>query len=125
MIHISSLMSKIIKMFFYLILILRTISLIIFTYYFVLPEALPYFNKDIINVDISARIIKLQELYDILTSILGLCLAVTCVILFNPYYVIDYKIDGMFKHMLYYYGLVVIYEVGLLYFTKNRILNTS
>ena len=44
MIHLSSLMTKFINLIFYLILILKTISVIIFTYYFVLTKKIKTFN---------------------------------------------------------------------------------
>jgi hypothetical protein len=114
---ISKIISKIINMIFYLILILRTISLVLFTYYFVLTK-----NTFSPTIDIDAEILKLKNIYYKLNTTLGLSIAVISVILFNPFYIIDYKINSKFKFMLYYYGVVVIYDFVLMYFTQNHLL---
>lgn len=121
MIHPSSLMSKFLNLILYLILILKAISAVIFTYYFLLTKTMTTIHEQIFHTNIDEKIERLQNIYDNLNTVLGLAVAIICVILFNPFYMIDYKIDEKIKHMLYYYGLVVIYDSVFRFFTKNRI----
>jgi hypothetical protein len=122
MIHLSSLMTKFINLIFYLILILKTISVIIFTYYFVLTKKIKTFNDNIFHTNSNEEIHKLEDIYNNLNTILGLSVAIICVILFNPFFIIDYSINYKIKHMLYYYGVVVIYDSLFRYVTKNTII---
>ena len=89
MIHLSSLMTKFINLIFYLILILKTISVIIFTYYFVLTKKIKTFNDNIFHTNSNEEIHKLEDIYNNLNTILGLSVAIICVILFNPFFIID------------------------------------
>lgn len=122
MIHLSRLMTKFINLIFYLILILKTISVIIFTYYFVLTKKIKTFNDNIFHTNSNEEIHKLEDIYNNLNTILGLSVAIICVILFNPFFIIDYSINYKIKHMLYYYGVVVIYDSLFRYVTKNTII---
>ena len=122
MIHLSSLMTKFINLIFYLILILKTISVILFTYYFVLTKKIKTFNDNIFHTNSNEEIHKLEDIYNNLNTILGLSVAIICVILFNPFFIIDYSINYKIKHMLYYYGVVVIYDSLFRYVTKNTII---
>lgn len=122
MIHLSSLMTKFINIIFYLILILKIISVIIFTYYFVLTKKMKTLNDNVFHTNINEEIHKLEDIYNNLNTMLGLSVAIICVILFNPIFIIDYTINYKIKHMLYYYGVVVIYDSVFRYFTKNTII---
>ncbi len=122
MIHLSSLMTKFINIIFYLIFILKIISVIIFTYYFVLTKKMKTFNDNIFHTNSNEEIHKLEDIYNNLNTILGLSVAIICVILFNPFFIIDYTINYKIKHMLYYYGVVVIYDSVFRYFTQNTII---
>ena len=121
MIHLSSLMTKFINIIFYLILILKIISVIIFTYYFVLTKKIKTLNDNIFHTNINEDFHKLEDIYNNLNTILGLSVAIICVILFNPFFIIDYTINYKIKHMLYYYGVVVIYDSVFRIFAKNNI----
>lgn len=108
-------------MIFYLIIILKVIGLIIFTYYVLLTKSLTYLNDNIFNTSIDEKMLKLTTLNNTLNNILGISIAVICVIVFNPFYIIEYKINSKFKNMLYYYGMVVIYDIIFYYLTTNHI----
>jgi hypothetical protein len=115
-------MTKFINIIFYLIFILKIISVIIFTYYFVLTKKMKTFNDNIFHTNSNEEIHKLEDIYNNLNTILGLSVAIICVILFNPFFIIDYTINYKIKHMLYYYGVVVIYDSVFRYFTQNTII---
>lgn len=122
MIHISRLITNFMNIIFYLIILSKIISSIIVTYYFIVFSKIKYVNPKIMNQSISMNVSNITEIYNRVNSILGLFIAVICIILFNPFYIIDYKLDDNFKHMLYYYGLIVVYDSIIHYFTTNYML---
>jgi hypothetical protein len=115
MIKLSKLMSKIITVIFYVIIFLRMVGLIIFTYYFVVKKKM----SDASSIAINNNILNLQDIYYKLNNIFSVSVAVITVILFNPFYTIKYKLTNKFKSILYYMGLLVLYDFAMKYYTQT------
>lgn len=115
MIKLSKLMSKIITVIFYLIIFLRMVGLIIFTYYFVVKKKMGHAS----SIAINNNILTLQDIYYKLNNIFGVSVAVITVILFNPFYTIEYELTNKFKSILYYMGLLVLYDFAMKYYTQT------
>lgn len=118
---ISSIMRRVLNVIFDLIIILKIISLFLLAYYYVLTKTLTMLHDKVFHKNIDHKMLYLKDIYEMLNNILALSVAFVCVIIFNPYYIIDYKIDSKFKHMLYYYGLVVIYDSIFYYILEHGI----
>ena len=120
--NISSIMSKVLKIIFGVIVILRFISAFLLAYYFLLTKTLTFLNDKLFYTKMDEQIKNLNDIYTKLNNILVITVAFVCILIFNPFYSLSYKIDDRFKYVLYYYGLIVIYDRLFYYILVNHIL---
>ena len=120
--NISSIMSKVLKIIFGIIVILRFISAFLLAYYFLLTKTLTFLNDQLFYTKMDEQIKNLHNIYTKLNNILVISVAFVCILIFNPFYSLSYNIDDRFKYVLYYYGVIVIYDRLFYYILVNHIL---
>ena len=101
--NISSIMSKVLKIIFGIIVILRFISAFLLAYYFLLTKTLTFLNDQLFYTKMDEQIKNLHNIYTKLNNILVISVAFVCILIFNPFYSLSYNIDDRFKYVLYYY----------------------